>query len=345
MTNKYIDQIVFHEANRLRNQKNPFIRKGSMGLCLFLFDMYELTSNSKYFDLAQEFLRLSCSSIKRNSKVNIVDGLSGIGLSIIYLYKKEYFTGNLYQILKSIDDEIYKNVTSSIDYDKNFSINGHEEALMDVALYMAERVTECNMPKTEERILKRFLYHIINKIYQSHDYVFYLEPIPFSLSYKLARFVFLLSKVYLIDICQDRVLHIWEESRSTILAQSPFLGYNKTLLLCSFFELQKNIPTDKRLNGVIDDFKNDISVSKIITNEIPANSMSMLSGLPGLIRLLLKMNFSLTNSEWELLLHKLESTIYYGMEYREVREKCFTGLNGVLGYISAYQNLKQLKQP
>lgn len=341
MTNKYIDHIIAREANRLRNQHDPFIRNGCMGLCLFLFNMYELTANIKYYNLAQNFLRIACSSIKRNSKVNITDGLSGIGLGIIYLYKKGYFTGNLYEILKSIDEEIYKNVIKSIDYDYNFSINGHEEALMDVALYMIERVIECNIPKSEERILKLFINHLINKLYQGHDYIFYLEPIPYSLSYKLARFVFLLSKAYLIDTCKSRVLHIWEESRRTILAQSPYLSSNKVLLLCALVELRKRISTDKRLNDLIVVFKNDISISQIIKNEIPANSMSMLVGLPGISRLLLKLNFSLTEAELKLLSDRMKSSLYYNMRYSDIIDNNFTGLNGILGYISAYLNIKK----
>ena len=58
MTNKYIDHIIAREANRLRNQHDPFVRNGCMGLCLFLFNMYELTANIKYYNLAQNFLRI-----------------------------------------------------------------------------------------------------------------------------------------------------------------------------------------------------------------------------------------------------------------------------------------------
>lgn len=55
-----------------------------MGLCSFLFNMYKLTANINHYDLAQNFLRIACFSIKRNSKVNITDGLFGIGFLTMF---------------------------------------------------------------------------------------------------------------------------------------------------------------------------------------------------------------------------------------------------------------------
>lgn len=340
MTNEYLENIIACESSRLKAQKDPFVKNGHMGMCLFLFRMYELTHNMKYYDMAQEFLRNSCLLIKKHSKVNISDGLSGIGLAIIHLYKKKYITGNLYEILQSIDNEIYRGVIQAIEYNKDFSLNGHEEALMDVALYMIERIKVCKIPQLEERILKLFINKIINTLYQRHDFSFYLEPIPYASNYKLARFLLLLSKAFLIETCTNRISHIWEESRRTILAQSPYLDSNKVTLLYAFIELQKRIVSDKRLNGIISTFKRDITITRITNYEIPANSMSMLTGLPGLIELLLRMNMPYKQKDLQILLDKMKSSYFYCMEYGEIKENSFTGLNGVLGFILAYLDVK-----
>lgn len=49
-----------------------------MGMCVFLFKMYEFTSDKKYYQLAQEILTRACGLLKKGSKVNMIDGLSGI---------------------------------------------------------------------------------------------------------------------------------------------------------------------------------------------------------------------------------------------------------------------------
>lgn len=47
-------------------------------MCVFLFKMYEFTSDKKYYQLAQEILTRACDLFKKGSKVNMIDGLSEI---------------------------------------------------------------------------------------------------------------------------------------------------------------------------------------------------------------------------------------------------------------------------
>ncbi|MDE5561208.1 MAG: hypothetical protein K2J00_05320 [Bacteroidaceae bacterium] len=341
MTNKYINYIIACETNRLKAQNDPFIKHGYMGMCLFLFEMYEITLSESYYKSAQNFLQLSCASIKRGSKVNVFDGLSGIGLAVVYLHKKKYITGNIYQILKNIDNEIYRNVINEIDYKQDFSTHGHEEALIDVALYMIERLKVCSLPQIEEEIIKLFVNKIINLLYQCHDYAFYLEPIPYTSNYKLARFIFLLGKAYSIDMCTDRVLHIWEEARSTVLAQLPYLDCNKVLLLFALTDLQKKIPGDKKLCDIIATLKSCISIKQIVYNEISADAMSMQSGLPVILDVILRMNLPLTQTDIVLLENKVKNSSYYNMEYDRIIENKFVGLNGILCYILSHLKINR----
>ncbi|WP_407934615.1 lanthionine synthetase LanC family protein [Hallella sp.] len=78
MTNKEIDHIIACEIERMSKASNPFLRNGYMGMCVFLFKMYEFTSDKKYYQLAQEILTRACDLLKKRSKVNMIDGLSGI---------------------------------------------------------------------------------------------------------------------------------------------------------------------------------------------------------------------------------------------------------------------------
>lgn len=341
ITSKYIDDIISKEVFRTRKEKNPFLKSGSVGLCLFLFRLYEQTTHSKYRDRAQEILKQSCSLLKRGLAVNIADGLSGIGLGILYAYEKGYITGNIYDVLKNLDSEIYRSVMYTIDYNKKFSIEGHEIAMMDTALYMIERVRNDGLPTSTEKIYNLFIMKLLNKLYQDFDCSFFLEPMPYSVQYKLARFVFLLSKAFSIHICTHRVIHIWEECKQIILAQSPFLNCNKIHLLYALQELCKVIPNDKLLYDSVRHFKEDVSISRLIQCEFPANAMSQMSGLPGLIEILLRADIPLARTELGLLKSKMEESYFYGMTYDEVNERNFTGLNGILGFISTYLELKK----
>lgn len=340
MTNREIDHIIACEIDRMTKAADPFIRKGYMGMCVFLFKMYEFTADNKYYDLAQEMLSRACSSLRRRSKVNMIDGLSGIGSSIMRFHKKGYVTGNIYEILRNIDDEIYKSITQAIDCSNDFSTQGHEEALMDSAFYMTERMKSRCLPLADNKIHKLFICKIINKLYQDHDCSFYLEPIPISGSYNLAHFILLLCDAYSAEIERSRIIHIWKEMRNAILAQAPFYDCNKLSLCYAFEQLRSIFPHDNKLKNISLTFKKDISIANIV-NEFPANAMSMLSGLPGTIRLLQKMRTPLTKAEVYSLKEKLKASDYYLLEYEKISEDQFVGYNGILGFITAYLSLKK----
>lgn len=341
ITSRYIDDIISGEVERIRKERNPFVKNGYMGLCLFLFRLYEQTSKTKYLDQAQDILKQAFALLKRGGHVNIADGLSGIGLGFLYAHKKGYVTGNIYEVLKNLDSEIYKNIIYAIDYNKNFTIVGHELAMMDVALYIIEKVRLGILLPTTKKIYELFIMKLVNKLYQDLDSEFFLEPIPYSVNYKLARFVILLSKAASIGIFSQRVIHIWEECRQTILAQTPFWDCNKTHLLYALQNLSKIIPEDMQLHNSVERFKQDLSISRLTQCEFPTNAMSQISGLPGLIEVLFRMDISLTKSEIGLLKSKMETSCFFGITYDEATERNFTGLNGILGFISTYMEIEK----
>lgn len=341
MTSSYIDDIIAEEVLRTRMHRNPFVKNGCMGLCLFLFRLYEQTSQAKYLEQAQDILKQSFSLLRRGGHVNIADGLSGIGLGFLYAYKKGYVTGNIYEVLKNLDSEVYKNIICAIDYDKDFAIDGHEIGMMDVALYMIEEVRFGILPPTTKKIYELFIMKLVNRLYQDFDSEFFLEPIPYSVNYKLARFVFLLSKAACIRNFSQRVVHIWEECRQTILAQTPFWDCNKILLLYAFQKLSKIIRDDRQLLNSVERFKQDVSISRLTQCEFPANAMSQISGLPGLIEVLFRMDISLSKAEIGLLKSKMETSCFYGITYNGASERNFTGLNGILGFISTYLEIEK----
>lgn len=211
---------------------------------------------------------------------------------------------------------------------------------MDSAFYMTERIKSHCLPLTENKIHKLFICKIINKLYQDHDCSFYLEPIPISGSYNLVHFILLLCDAYSAEIERNRIIHIWKEMRNTILAQVPFYDCNKLSLYYAFEKLRSIFPHDNKLKNISITFKNDISITNIV-NEFPANAMSMLAGLPGLISLLLKMKYPLTKNEIKSLKEKLKASDYYQMEYEKISEEQFVGYNGILGFITAYLSLKE----
>lgn len=338
MTNEYIEYIIACEEKRLESMPDPFLKNGYMGLSLFLYHLYEIQKNLKYLHKAKDILRKTCNSLKKGSKVNIWDGLCGIGTSILYLYRQHYVDGDVYAILKNLDDEIYRSVIQAIEYDSKFSLCGHEESLLDVIIYSVEKITTLSLPESELQIQHAFINTVFNTIYQNHNHSFYFEPIPYTSTYILARYIYVLNKIFQLDSFRNRAIHVWEESKRNILAQFPYLDSNKILLLFSTKELQKTI-CDQDLDAFVNRLEKSISFERILNKEIPSNSMSVSFGLSGILGVLTKIH-SLTLNDYSIFIHKMECSSYYKMEYNELVKKKFTGLNGVLGFILTYLKTK-----
>lgn len=339
MTSEYVDGILSCEASRMEKTANPFLKNGFAGLCLFSFGMYEMTSQKKYYQMGLHCLRRTCESIKRNSKVNIAEGLSGIGIVILQVFRKGLVNGDVNEVLKNVDDEIYRSVTQALDYNERFLMARHEMALMNVAQYMTERVKFVRSEE-ERKIYELFVNKILNRLYMAQDAAFYLEPTPYTSDYMLAHFILLLRKAHEVKLCTNRVLHIWEENRRLVLAQTPYFDCNKLLLLFALSEMHRIVPNDIELSEKIDSLRKSISVKKIVEIEMPDNAMHLMSGLTGLVQLMFRMDVSFTKDDWGMLKSKMEVSDYFNMEYKKIAENNFTGLDGILGYILTYLRLE-----
>ena len=341
MTSEYIDGIIDSEFQRLKVCRDPFLRVGYTGLCLFLFNRYERTGLQKYYDQAFEALEHSCASIRSRDRINLWDGLSGIGQTVLYLCKRQYVSGDIHSMLKSIDDAIYRIVIHELEYNDDFKMQGHEEALTDVTQYLAERLKTGELPDTEREILTLFANKILNKLYLTHDASFYQEPIAYNgSSYLLARFVQVLAALYPLERVRGRVVHIWEEMRQTALAQFPYLDSNKVTLLLAYQKLAKTMPGDPDVTRMIAKLRQSISITRIVENEMPTKCMWVCTGLAGVVEALFEAKCQLSPEETDLLLRKMDAPRYLQMNYKQLIEEEFVGLNGILGFITAYTTLE-----
>lgn len=318
--------------------KDPYLKQGYAGMALFLFWWYRKMGNPEYRELSQYALHKACSLLKAHGKVNFDAGMCGVGMTVIYMIKMGLMSGNLAKILHDVNDDIYKSVIKSIDYKDNFSILNHEESLIDVAYYTARMVSCSNLSEVEKAIQELFLQKIINTIYQKHEYSFYFEPIPFSSQYILAKYLFALSYAYRLKSCQDRINKIWEESRSNVLAQFPFLDCNKVLLFNAVHRLLYIFPKDNDLKLFAERLLKCISIKNIVANEMPTNNLSLMTGLCGVALCHLSSN-SLCKSDKIMILKRMQSSSFFNANYKTVEKEGFVGLNGILGFLMTYNFL------
>jgi lantibiotic modifying enzyme len=90
----------------------PGLGYGKMGLCVHFYRLARSESNEKYGKIAERLLDEVFEDIGTVKLIDIENGLAGIGLGISYLIRNGYVQGDENHILRDVDDEIFKQISS-----------------------------------------------------------------------------------------------------------------------------------------------------------------------------------------------------------------------------------------
>lgn len=334
MEKEYINVVIDKEIQRAYSCGDMFLQHGMIGISLFLYSLYKITKDERYLQMAHKTLDDVCKSLKTNDMLNIPNGLSGIALSLLYLVKMGYVTGNISHILQDIDDHIYRTVASKIDYFLSKEEHKYEDTFLDIIIYTSIRLTVLESTTMDQSIRERFLMELINAVYREHNMDFYNEPFPGSFHYKTPKFLIALSLSGRVKFCHDRICHILEECEHVILSKLPYLGFNRLYLYVSMLHLKKNFELNRRWLQFMQLLERSISVEQII-EESPENNLFFSKGLIGVSFLLRKIGDDFPNQKYaSIISKKIESSVLFiQSKYSIVEMYNFHGLDGILGLI------------
>ncbi len=326
--------IIKAEADYALSSDNPFLKNGTVGVALCACEMYRSTADQRYFDLASDLLSGLDLSMSGRLRLEIPVGITGIALAMTLLHRRGAIAGSLNDVLRHIDDTIYRNVMNHLDNPKAEKVREYESTLLDVAVYTAIRITSTELPPVEREIRTRLLARIVDSVYFSVSRDFFAEPLPPSVtSYKLVKFIVAIALGMRVEECRQRMLHILDECGALILGQMPFMGYNRLALYSALACLSSNVGLTPCWYSYIDTLRRGIDVERIVNCEIAPNEISLTAGLAGLCFMLrnLPRRFRI-DVPARVLRSSLESSRLFtaGSEGRYSADEEFHGLDGRL---------------
>lgn len=280
--------------------------------------------------IAESLLSEVIAAITDNMPLNISHGLSGIGLGINYLLQNKYIEGNPDYVLSEIDDFIFRrmayfNQDSPIDY------NG----LCDILNYLIIRLKTGLKNKMNRRVFIELTKKLFNLLYLGRRENFFEEPLPYSIYYVLARFLYISSEMHALQICPTRIEQIWKELKTSVFSRYPYLYSNKLHLIysvCTVFNESKDKDWSKYLNNLLSTF----SFREMIEDELGRNQLFLTDGLLGLHILAHKYNKHHLADIPKIHLFDTSSFIRNSDLFQEYKSKKIAkgdrvGLDGMLG--------------
>lgn len=208
--------------------KNPGLFAGSIGIAFSVYSENELGNKDFDIDFADNMLKNAMANVADLPLLNLHSGISGIGLAIQGMVRRQYVEGDADKILEDIDNRIFKECCST-------SFHDNDELLVELLYYLSARL------KSYLKIKDRSLYvnlarNLMNRIYFSIDKDFFKESKPSNIFYRPYLFMSALSNFLETNLFNERIMHIWIEFSELLAGSIPFsnlgclsilLGINK----------------------------------------------------------------------------------------------------------------------
>lgn len=125
---------------------------GKMGICIYFFHLARLQNNLEYRAFAEKLLQHVFALASNVSVINFPVGLSGIGWGIHYLLEEGFVTGSFDDVLRDVDDLLFRTVHFEWLDDEKRS----KSELIWLLLYYADRLRTMKN-KEEKNWLRRRL--------------------------------------------------------------------------------------------------------------------------------------------------------------------------------------------
>lgn len=281
------------------------IYTGKMGWCLYLYVMADRYKNEDWNSAASKILCSIFKDIDSVSSVRLSDGLIGIGLGINYLFEQKYVDGNINKVLKEVDNIIFKIVSfskSQIDYSDK----------IDALYYFAIRINQLN-PKSENYLLFcNLIIFLTNSLSNNLNDKCLETPFLYSLDYKLPFFLFVLSKVWSLNIFNSKIQNIVNELDDKILSIIPRLHSHRLYLMWGMVSLNRCLQKND-WERQIKLLQEQINFNYIINKELKFDNIAFHNGVSSIHFFLkyLKDYFSLelVNRNNELIKDKIVSSL------------------------------------
>lgn len=335
----YIDALIHHELERLKKEPDPFLRTGEMGLALFLFGMYDFTGEESYKCIANKLLDSISSHIPPKSPLEIYEGVTGIGLAIMFCHHRGYIYEDIDEVLSDIDDYLYKNAIKAVEKYSDRYLGTY----LDILLYLSYRL-DYTTDQDLKLIFSNLWLTIFNKVSLSITYESFIEPNPADLKFNLAEFLYVCALgISLGDFHKNRILKVLDDLQYFIFSYKPVLQFNRLTLVLALHHLTQAIGTANQWHAYKESLIKSISFDYIVEEELLPNDIFMTHGVPCLYMLLHLHGYPISSRQIQLIIDKIGKSNLTNKDYLQMINRGFTGLNGVLGTMYTLLHIKNNK--
>jgi hypothetical protein len=269
------------------------LTNGKMGFCIYYYYLFRWEEKEEFKQIAEKLLDDVVSNLSETMIINVESGLTGIAMGISHLVKEKFIDGDINEILEDVDSYILKKLLFSETKDTKNQIPKAE--LIQLLYYLYLRYTE-QTSADDKYIFQELMIKIIELFKHNLHADFLNEHFSFSLrNYHLPAFLYIIGKIYDLNIYKDRIAKILEEFIHQIISIIPVLHANRLYLLWGLIHIKPCLPDyTKEIDSHIRLLKESIDMDHIVNTELKNQDIYIMNGLSCIYILLfyIQMNYS-----------------------------------------------------
>lgn len=320
---------------------------GKLGVCLYYFYLSRWEENDEFKLIAESLLDDVLSQLSDTMDVTVESGLAGVAIGLSHLVNEKFIEGDINDILGDVDSAIFRKLAFLVYKDTKKYILKAE--LIHLLYYLYVRYTE-QTSSDNQYIFQELIIRTIEMFKEDLQTDFFNEHLSFSLrDFHLPLFLYIIGKIYDLDIYQDRITKILEEYMNQIVSTYPVSQANRLYLLWGLISIKQCLPGYKKeIDSHILLLKEGIDIDHIVNTELNNQYIYIAEGLSSVYMLLFYLQVKypaysidyspqlfftkIKNSEaWNTLLNKE----FYFRKYSRLFDG-FPGASLVLLYIKKY---------
>lgn len=301
------------------------ISNGKMGACLSLFVASRFLEDKFILEKAEwliDDIYRDCEKKSISTQIDFETGLAGIAFAITYLIKHGYIDADPNDVLKELDDCIFRWISSKAIGE----LQNYTSLLYGILFYLLYNIHFYkNIESEPVQLKKELVILIINSIELSNDQNGYTqinsEPFIFNMNlYKLPAYIYLIAETYKLNFYNYKLDRIIDNLTTFILSSFPRLTSNRIYLISSVRYLMniKPVPLWEKHISILE---KSIDIDTMLKYEFKDKSIALNNGVSGLLMLLTSIQETENLKYKEELCFKILKKIEHSSYFKSLKEE------------------------
>ncbi|MDR8393837.1 hypothetical protein NC796_21975 [Aliifodinibius sp. S!AR15-10] len=329
---EYINNLLLEQLPEI---KNTGLLKGKMGISLYFYHLSRATRSEDHRQQADAILDEVYEQVSSGgATMDFQNGLAGIAWAIEHLVQQQFVEADTDQILKDVDNKIYKRLASSSKIPLGI-LNGR----LGYMLYIFSRLQGRDQPidSSYNYILKKLLIDQVNHVGQMVEErkIDILPTTAFDITWDLPACLAVLGRARALDFYNTKIDMILKQLSPVLLSLYPHALSNRLYLLFGMERVlnEVEIPGWRSHANFL---KTDLQPDYILESEMNDKHLILSNGVAG-IALINRRLFRLTGDkslrfDQEALIQKITTSEYWELLEKIDLETVNIGmLNGLTG--------------